>query len=117
MTSTVPASATDVAEFTPSRDIDREVAEYLALVFPQGPGRDELFHLCTNCHGIQVFIFSGQSKDEGGWRLTRRNHAAYVGENDELGAAWKYATEQFGSHKPPPPPPPEELVTGWQNYL
>lgn len=108
-----PASAEDRAKV---------IKDYLARVFPPGPGRDEVFLSCTSCHGIHVTILSGQTKDEAGWQLTRFNHevgllAGQFGEREEEKAVWKYLVEHFGSDKPAPPPVPEELQIGWQNYL
>jgi len=110
---------TPVSTPTPSSaDVSQvEIRDYLALVFPPGPGRDEVFQFCANCHGIQVMIFSGPSKDEGGWQLTRRNHAMLLGDMGEMDGAWNYVLDHFGSHRTPPPPPPQGLVAGWQNYL
>ena len=105
----------------PGRDSDAEIREYLARVFPPGPGRGELFLVCTVCHGIQVMVLSGQNKDGGAWGLTRRNHevtlSPELGLGEEMEAVWRYLAEHFGSHRPPPPPLPQELIEGWQNYL
>lgn len=115
-TSTPPPTATP----TPAVDQQAEVREYLAKVFPPGPGRDDVLLVCTSCHGIQVIILAGPLKDEGSWGYTRDAHEALGvdrGDEKQFALIFEYLIEHFGSDKPPPPPPPALLVTGWQSYL
>jgi hypothetical protein len=44
----------------PAQDpAQQEAKDYLARVLPPGPGRDDLFMLCINCHGIAIIILGG----------------------------------------------------------
>jgi hypothetical protein len=102
------------------------VKAYLAQVFPPGPGRDDLFLICTACHGIQLFILTGPMKDRSNWESARARHdMGYVGwaQTPWVGSRqasqdllWEYLIEHFGPDKPPPPPLPARLLSGWQVY-
>ncbi len=110
----------------PAQDpAQQEVADYLARVLPPGPGRDDVFFICTNCHGLQIIIVSGPSFDRSGWEACRHNHdlnlvgnfpMPWEGRQAEHDALWGYLMEHFGPDKPPPPPLPELLRAGWRVY-
>jgi hypothetical protein len=109
----------------PTQDSQAEVRDYLALVFPPGPGRDDVFLVCTSCHGIQVIILAGPLRDRSAWEATRERHdmgafawarPGWQGRQESQDALWEYLIEHFGPDKPPPPPLPEGLRTGWQVY-
>ena len=111
----------------PAQDAaQQEIKDYLARVLPPGPGRDDLFMLCTNCHGIHVIILGGASHDRSAWEACRFRHdVAGVGNFGvpwqgsslaEHDALWEYLMEHLGPDKPPPPPLPEGLQGSWQMY-
>lgn len=111
----------------PAQDpAQQEIRDYLAQVLPPGPGRDELFMLCTNCHGINVIVIAGLSNDRSAWEATRFRHdmgglgfnqvASWHGRQAEHDVIWEYLAEHLGPDKPPPPPMPEAFAAGWRMY-
>jgi len=119
-----PSPAGTASPATPTQGSDQEVRDYLARVFPPGPGRDDVFLKCTVCHGIQVVILAGLLKDRSAWEMTRYRHdtgglqgAQLSGRQAEHDPMWEYLIQHFGPDKPPPPPPPQRLLAGWQSYI
>jgi len=129
-TPTWTPTSTPVSVLTPAPAQSRgeeEVRAYIAQVFPPGPGRDDVFLVCTSCHGISVIILGGQSKDRDAWQATRYSHdygirgwavePTWHGSRQEShDLIWEYLMDHFGPDKPPPPPMPERLRIGWQTY-
>ena len=110
----------------PAQSSEEEAKAYLAQVFPPGPGRDDLFLICTSCHGVQLFILTGPMKDRSSWESARARHdmgfvggaqTSWAGSRQEAhDLLWEYLIEHFGPDKPPPPPMPARLLSGWQMY-
>lgn len=52
---TGPAAAQQPpAAFTPREEAPED--------YPEGPGRDETFYMCTGCHGFRIVAQQGQSR-------------------------------------------------------
>ena len=111
------ASAQDLAQ--------QEIKDYIARVLPPGPGRDDVFMLCTSCHGITVIILAGPAMDRASWESTRYRHdmgmvgwlrVPWEGREESQDVLWEYLIEHFGPDKPPPPPMPENLGGAWRMY-
>jgi hypothetical protein len=110
---------------TPAQDPDAEVRDYLARVLPPGPGRDDVFMLCTSCHGITVIILAGPAMDRASWESTRYRHdmgmvgwlrVPWEGREESQDVLWEYLIANLGPDKPPPPPLPANLGGAWRMY-
>ena len=120
-------SSTATPAATPSGgtpDASAEIRDYLAVTFPPGPGRDDIFYICVNCHGIQVIVV-GAGNDANGWEAARARHDLgtftwarpdWEGRQASQDALWQYLLDHLGPDHPPFPPMPEALVAGWQVY-
>ncbi len=101
-----------------------EIRAYLEVVFPPGPGRDDLFLKCTNCHGIHMIIMTGVNKNRDEWEATRNRHDVsggkwaqqWSGRQADQDLLYEYVVEHLGADKPPLPPMPERLNQGWAVY-
>lgn len=109
----------------PAQNPEEIVRDYLAQVLPPGPGREDVFVLCTSCHGIPVIILAGPAMDRAAWESTRYRHdmgmvgwlrVPWEGRQASQDILWEYLIEHFGPDKPPPPPLPEGLGGAWRMY-
>ena len=110
---------------TPDPDAElKEIRDYLAIVFPPGPGREDLFLTCTNCHGIHLVILTGVNMDRTEWEAVRTRHdtgggkwqQAWTGRQEGQDLLYEYLVAHLGRDKPPLPPMPERLNEGWAQY-
>jgi len=124
-TSTGTADPTPAGTATPGGDASAEIRDYLAIAFPPGPGRDDVFFICVNCHPIQVIILGG-THDAAAWDSIRTRHdmgafawgrPPWEGRQTSQDALWEYLTVHFAPDSPPLPPMPQQLLeAGWQVY-
>jgi len=106
-------------------DASAEVRDYLAVAFPPGPGRDDIFYICVNCHGINVIILGG-THDLAAWEAIRMRHdtsnfawgrVPWEGRQASQDALWQYLIDHLSPGSPPLPPMPQLLLdAGWQVY-
>ena len=126
-TSTPASTPTSTPASTPAVTLnpgEQEVRDYLAVVFPPGPGREDLFLICTNCHGIHLVILTGVNMDRTEWEAVRTRHdtgggkwkQAWTGRQEGQDLLYEYIVAHLGRDKPPLPPMPERLNEGWAQY-
>lgn len=70
-------------------------------VLPDGPGRDEVFYLCTGCHSSRLVRNQAMSRDRWDETLTwmTERHGMAELEGGERALALDYLTAQFGPAK------------------
>jgi len=120
---------TSTPTFTPAStpggtpDTQAEIRDYLNVVFPPGPGRDDLFLVCTNCHGIHLIIIAGANKTPEEWAATRTRHDTgggkwapqWTGRQESQDLLFDYLVKTLPPGRVLPPMPPS-LITGWAVY-
>jgi hypothetical protein len=97
-----PGGAQPAGEFVPAEEVPED--------YPEGPGREETFYLCTACHGFKLVAQQGQSRRQ--WDETlefmREKHGMAEIEGDDRKVVLDYLEAKF-------PPRAAPAGRGWQN--
>lgn len=83
---------------------DEEFIEPALAAMPHGPGRDLVFYSCTSCHGTDMFLAVGKTREE--WSdsldVMERDRGMYPLEEEEREIVLEYLSLNYGPGSEPP---------------
>jgi hypothetical protein len=83
---------------------DRPGPQRRPATLPEGPGRDVVHSACVQCHGLDLIIGSGHTRE--GWKAAMATMVALPGDRSEL------AADYLAKHFPDKPRPPAVVIPG-----
>jgi len=109
------AAPTEAPTATPSSSSSTKLFD-VGAIFPEGPGREEVFNNCLNCHNIAPIVTLRKTAED--WQRTDREHRemrvpTLDEEDNEL--IYAYLSEHFDENAPVPELP-QILIDAWTSY-